>query len=65
MSDLPLISDEALDGEKYSIKLEDKKCPHEMELVSSNHVRCLKCGAGWTGPQAFRLYEEWKRHQTT
>lgn len=58
---LPPLQDEVFDGEKYSVKVKTKKCPHEPELIDATHIRCKKCGVGWEGPQIGRLYEAFKR----
>lgn len=44
--------------DKQRITLELPKCPHSaLKLVSSTEVKCTQCGAGWTGPGAYKLIE--------
>lgn len=57
MSKLPPLSEEAFDGEKEKTEIEFKGCKHKLKLISSTEVKCIKCGAGWTGPNAYLLYE--------
>lgn len=60
MSKLPPIAEETLDGEKEKTELSFKKCHHKLKLISSTEVKCIKCGSGWTGPNAYLLYESSK-----
>lgn len=55
---LPPLPKEALDGLNIETKLEFVKCKHELEIVSSTHVRCKKCSVGYTGPGAYKLVSE-------
>ncbi len=57
---LPPLPDEAFDGDRQKTELVFTKCPHDkLELKSATNVQCMKCGAGWSGPQAHLLYESW------
>lgn len=57
MSKLPPIAEESFDGEKKKTELEFRKCQHKLKLISSTEVKCIKCGAGWQGPNAQLLYQ--------
>lgn len=52
---LPPLPKESLDGVSERTELVFTKCKHELEVVTSTHVRCKKCGVGWTGPGAYQL----------
>lgn len=54
---LPPLPEEALDGYRERTELQFTRCQHEPEIVSSTHVRCKKCGCGWTGPEAYKLVQ--------
>lgn len=56
---LPPIEDNEFDGDKFSVELKDKKCPHKDIQLIDNVIRC-KCGACWSGPQIGRLYEAFR-----
>lgn len=58
MADLPPLPNEAFDGEKYNTEIKTEKCKHDVELINNTHIRCKKCGVGWSGPQIGRLYAE-------
>lgn len=52
------LPDEAFDGEKIQVELNTSPCKHDIYVISSAEVRCRKCQAGWTGPNAYLLAKE-------
>jgi len=58
---LPPLPDDSFDGEKCSVEIKKEKCAQIPELVDNTHIRCKRCGAGWSGPQIERLYEAWTK----
>lgn len=44
-----------LDGENAETELHFTKCNHELKIITSTEVRCNKCGAGWHGPEVYKL----------
>jgi len=46
-----------LDGYSEEVTLELHRCDHskdKLQIISSTEVRC-SCGAGWSGPMAYKL----------
>lgn len=52
-----------LDGVHDEVTLEFKKCEHTLESISSVEVKCIKCGAGWTGQGVYKLLQTPKNVQ--
>ena len=41
------IDNEFLDGDKFSVTLDFKRCKHKMKYITPGEIRCTKCGVGY------------------
>lgn len=58
MSKLPPLSEVDKDIVSHgTTELKFNKCQHELELVTGTEARCKKCGAGYLGPDIYKLVE--------
>ena len=62
-SKLPPIDEEQFDGEKYSVELKNKKCPHKDVILSGNVIYCKACGAEWSGLNIGALWQAFKERK--
>lgn len=45
---LPPLPNEAFDGDKQQVKIENVKCNHKFNYITPREIRCIKCGLGYT-----------------
>jgi hypothetical protein len=64
MANLPPISDDQFDGQKFSVEFKPKRCQHTFNWINGHEIRCTKCGVAYTGTvdKLNEIYEHFNKN---